>query len=538
MRVSKSTSGSNARFRLSHVFLAVNLLVLLVPLGSFFFFRIYENELVKKTELELISQAALTSSLYIHEIRQRLPAEKSSHYGVALPEKADAPPPIDPYFTPITPRIELSHTPTLPPRPDGIPTTQQPDTLATDIGTSIAPILSHATRTTLSGIMILDHHGIVIASQQSNGLSFAHIPEIQTALQGNYASALRISDSKYIAPALTSISRGTGVRVFVAMPIIDQQRLYGVVYLSRTPQSILKHLAQERGQFSLAVIAILVLTLCISILTSYAITKPIRSLISYIQHFTAGNAHTIQSVKNPRTQEVAQLNNSFINMATSLQQRMHYIRTFATHVSHEFKTPLTSIRGAAELILDHQDTMPTDKRNRFLNNIIHDTDRLKSLVTQLLQLAKADTVTPSNAHTHLEPLLHMLQSRYADRGLHIDIQTEPSITLPIETLHLETILTNLCDNAVQHHATHCTITSVLHDETIELILADNGEGIPPVHRDKIFTPFFTTRREQGGTGLGLGIVQSLLEAHHATITLDDNTPHGLVVRMIFANINK
>lgn len=538
MHLKKTENYSAAHFRLSHIFLAVNLLVLLVPLGSIFFFRIYENELIQKTELELISQAALTSSLYISELEKHLPAEQSFTYGLALPKNATAQPTSDPYFTPITPLIDLTQTPTLPPRPDGIVATQQPDNIASKVGASLTPTLRHATRTTLSGIMILDYHATVVASTQSSGLSFAHIPEIRTALQGHYASALRVRDAHHIAPALTSISRGTGVRVFAAMPIIHHDRLYGVVYLSRTPQSILKHLEQERVQFSIAVLAILILTLCISLLTSYAITKPIRTLIFYIQRFTTSKDDTITHLKSPYTKEIAQLNDSFIEMATSLQQRMHYIRTFATHVSHEFKTPLTSIRGAAELILDHQDTMPLDKRTRFLHNIIHDTDRLKTLVTQLLQLAKADTVTPNHTHTQLAPLLRMLQSRYEERGLHIDIQTEPSTTLPIESTHLETILTNLCDNAMQHHATHCTISSVLHVETIELILADNGEGIAPAHKDKIFTPFFTTRREQGGTGLGLGIVQSLLEAHHASITLEDNTPQGLVVRMIFTNINE
>lgn len=518
MHITNNATQPSARFHLTHVFVLVSLLVLLIPLGSFFFFRIYENELINKTELELISQAALTSAIYIQEIKKQLPPE--ARYGIAIPPNTQ--PPIDAYFTPLFPAIDLTHTPTLPPRPDGIATRATADKFAKHAGKAIQPILQEATRTTLSGIMVLDHQGIVVASKQSNGLSFTMLPEVQRALHGTYASVLRKSDSKHIAPALTSISRGTGVRVSIAVPILANQQLYGVVLISRTPQSILKYLSEERGKFALAVSAILILTLGISWLTSYAISRPIRQLIHNIQQFSTGETNAIAPVTTPRTQEIAQLSASFTELAHSLQSRMHYIRTFATHVSHEFKTPLTSIRGSAELLLDHAHDMPTEKKDRFLNNIIDDTNRLKNLVNKLLQLAKADTIAPSQETTALLPLLERLKSRYQDRNVTLHIACDATLTLPIEQEHSETIFINLCDNATQHHAKDIHITATTTPTMIQILVSDNGDGISKNNQHTIFTPFFTTRREQGGTGLGLGIITSLLAAHNATIKLADS----------------
>jgi len=106
--------------------------------------------------------------------------------------------------------------------------------------------------------------------------------------------------------------------------------------------------------------------------------------------------------------------------------------------------------------------------------------------------------------------------------------------LRIDREHLETIFANLCDNALQHGASTFHIGVKLSAEEIFLRISDNGRGISGANKDKIFTPFFTTRRQDGGTGLGLGIIQSLLHAHDGSIRIiDSDTGACFEMKIIF-----
>ena len=102
--------------------------------------------------------------------------------------------------------------------------------------------------TTLAGLRLLDPSGTVIAGSEDVGRSFAKVEEVRAALAGHYASVLRFRVTDRPAPPLYSVSRGTGVRVFVALPVVVDGHVAGAVYLSRTPNNIVKHLYGERGK--------------------------------------------------------------------------------------------------------------------------------------------------------------------------------------------------------------------------------------------------------------------------------------------------
>ncbi|MCX4027641.1 GAF domain-containing sensor histidine kinase [Endozoicomonas sp. SM1973] len=505
------------RLRLRTVFLIVSLVVLVLPLGSIFFFRIYENELVRQTELSLISQAAVIAASYKQQVVNLVEAKSS--YGVKI--NREAKPKIDNYYTPIYPQIDLAKNKSLPSRPDGITSTTHPDGVAIQAGKILAAILRDSQKTTLTGIRLLDYNGNVIAGRSELGLSFAHISEIKTAMQGHYASVIRQRISDEPPPALASISRGTGIRVFVALPIIHNGRLWGVVYLSRTPKNILKHLYAEKDKVILAGATIVVLTFLLALFTSYAISQPIYRLIKKTTRVSEGDHQSMEPLEYPVTKELELLSKSFSKMAKSLHQRSEYIREFAAHVSHELKTPLTSIQGAAELLMDHIDDMEHATKQQFLSNIQQDTDRLKRLVTRLLELARADSQTSDNETADLMVVLNKLSSRHQATGLQVELPKQHNCWVRITADNLETILINLFDNAKQHDASAVNISLKVNNQLVELIITDNGSGISQANRDKIFTPFFTTRREQSGTGLGLSIIKSLMEACQGSIRLAD-----------------
>lgn len=506
--------------RLRTILLVASLIVLLLPMGGIFFFRIYESALVRETEVELISQAALLSSTMKHEMELLLPT--GNDYGKPAPDYQ--PPPPDEPYTPVTAQIDLFGDPPRPMRPAGMVAEIAADPLAVRAGQKLTPVISDALKTTLSSMRILDFNGIVVAGSAEMGLSFAHLEEVRRGLRGNYVGFVRerqISWWERAQPTLASISRGTGIRVYVVMPIINEGKLWGAVYISRTPESILKALYTNRRMVLLAALAVVGVTLFLTLFIAWSITRPIRKLSQKARQMGEGDIRAMEPLDNPVTVEVAMLSESFSGMARRLHERSEYIRSFATHLSHEFKTPLTSIQGAAELMSEHESDMDPDRRRAFINNMLGDVRRLDRLVGRLLEMARADSVRPGSEISLLSDVLADLRDGYGERGLDIQCRLTGPGRVRMAPDNLASIFANLFENASQHGADQVTVATSRDGGDLVVTVADNGRGVSPANRDKVFTPFFTTRRDQGGTGLGLGIVQSLMDAHDGSIRLDE-----------------
>jgi signal transduction histidine kinase len=515
-------------FRLRNILLMVMLMVLALPLGGLYFFRIYENELIQQTERELISQSAALAASFRALARHLQP--EGTVYGKFLPKL----PPPNSEYQPIIPSLSLIN-PIQPRRPDALPTPTAADAIAQQIGNLLKPVMLDTQHTTLSGMRLLDMNGTVIAGREEIGLSLSHLPEVKRALDGYYTSVIRQRLSDQPPPPLYSISRGTLIRVFVAFPIIENQHLQGVLYLSRTPENILKHLYAVKEKviaFSLILLALVALLVAI---VSSSISRPIRELIQQTHRIRQGDQKQIEPLPNPVTYEVAQLSESFVSMSQTLTERSDYLRRFATHMSHEFKTPLTAMQGALELLHDHGDSMDKDQRQRFVGNLLADTLRLKHLVSRLLDLARADAIETNPKTCHLNDVLGELQSQFSNKGLKLLYPTVSNFELAIAPEILTMALYNLLENSIQHQASQVNIETIHNGKILEIKLKDNGNGISQANQDKIFTPFFTTRRSTGGTGLGLAITISLLKAYNSTVALlpSENGALFLITLQIF-----
>ena len=508
-------------FSLRAILLMVMLSVLLLPLGSLYFFRFYENVLVQKTEVELITQSAVLASVYRELIGKNSAAEPGVYH-------------------PIEPHIDLSKQKVLPRRPIAYidPRFNTLWDLSKEqlAGMNMNNILLNTQQVTLAGIRILNKEGVVIAGSAELNTSMAHIFEVKKALQGQYTAVLRERISDEPPPSIASLSRGTGIRVFVAFPIINKGEVEGIVYLSRTPQNILKHLYSIKEKVILLGLLLLGLTGLIVLFISSRLSRPIRELIEQTKKVTSGESTTVEVLKQPGTYELAELSNSFAQMSQTLHERSEYIQQFASHVSHEFKTPLTSMQGSLELLQEHGDDMPEEQRQRFIDNLTADTDRLKRLVNRLLEQARADSLQVTTESSNLLVCLKTIKSRYSDTKLKFDLENEESIdvNVNIATSALHSVLSNLSDNSLQHDATEVKVSVSLNanSKAVQLYFQDNGSGISDSNQKRIFTPFFTTNRDTGGTGLGLGIVESLLKASNGSIqskSLNDEEKGALFI---------
>ena len=489
--------------------------VLALPLVGLFFFRFYENQLVQRTEAELIGQSAVLAAAVAAEI-----AEKPD-----IPLGAEVPAtfvrgPNEPY-APIEPRLDLARGPIFGGRPDARPAGSPADAALQEIGRRTTAVLIEAQTITLAGFRITDPMGVVIAGKGEVGQSLAHIEEVRDALAGSFRAVLRARVSKNPPPPVYSISRGTSVRVFTALPIVVRVRVAGVVYASRTPSNIVKQFYDESGRIALATFVILAVTLLIGLLFSRFVSRPVQALIRRTQEIGRGDRAAIRPLASHGTREFAQLSDSFLGMAESLHERSDYLRTFAAHVSHELKSPLTSIRGAAELMLENTDAMTEEERRRFLGNILRDAERLGALVGRLRELARADN-PPIAGETTIGAAIRELRSTVPKLTVHLT--GSEALNVPMSDENLGIVLSNLADNAVRHGATRLDVTAERDRNGLVLHVADDGDGIAPGNRARIFEAFFTTRRDEGGTGMGLPIVQALIERHGGAIALEEPQP--------------
>jgi two-component system, OmpR family, sensor histidine kinase CreC len=267
---------------------------------------------------------------------------------------------------------------------------------------------------------------------------------------------------------------------------------------------------------SVVAAVIVAMTTMIGFMFWRTVTRPMRALIETTRDIGFEDRSAIRAPSHHGTRELAMLSQSFLEMADRLYDRSDYIATFAAHVSHELKSPLSSIRGAAELLRDSTADMSDQERQRFLSNIVGDTARLSALVERLRELARADNPQIGGTTT-IASLIASL--RQGHPGLRIAAEGCLDTLIRMSRDNALIVFSHLIDNAAQHKARAVHIEAKRSAEAIVVTVRNDGEPISENNCTKIFIPFFTTRREAGGTGMGLAIVNSMLRAHRGAIRL-------------------
>ncbi|MEL6210910.1 MAG: ATP-binding protein, partial [Pseudomonadota bacterium] len=324
-----------------------------------------------------------------------------------------------------------------------------------------------------------------------------------------------------IAPRapLASISRRAPVRVFFAMPVVVGDHVIGSVYLSRTPIGTLQQFYRDREPLLQALVVTLLATLLIGGVFTRLLTRPLSGLSDQATRLAEGDRSAAERLPQYGTMEVARLGARLLEMAQALHRRADTVASYTAHVTHELKSPITAIAGAVELLRDADDSMTPAQRQRFLDNIARDAERMTRLLDQMRSLAAAQDMAAGGV-TPVKEALAMARS--AAPNLTVKLTDVPSdAALPLSPETTEIVLTHLAKNAAEHGATLLTLTWHRHGDALKLRVQDNGPGISTKNRNQVFQPFFTTKRDRGGTGMGLAIVESLVASNDGAITLAD-----------------
>ncbi|MEN0062616.1 MAG: HAMP domain-containing sensor histidine kinase [Myxococcota bacterium] len=375
--------------------------------------------------------------------------------------------------------------------------------------------LRAAKASTLAGFELTDVSGVVTATSGTQlGQDLSDRREVKIALQGRMGNIIRPRVPRRDMP-LWGPGRRARVWVFVAVPIVVEGETLGALVVSRTPREELQALYRMAPRAILAAMGALILTIALAFGAAVLATRSLQTLDASANRIARGDLDGMAALARPELShvaEVAGVARSVRRAALRLRERIDYIGEFASNVSHEFKTPLATLRGTVELMVDEGAAMPEAQQRRFLDNASREIDRLERLVTGLLALARADQARAN------EPVDFGEVVRRVGERLDVEVEGEAGWVRG-SGVQLETLLENLIRNAREHggDTVRVRLRGFHEDGGTGVIVADDGRGISAANLPQVFDRFFTTRRDDGGTGLGLALAKAVVVQHGGTI---------------------
>lgn len=313
--------------------------------------------------------------------------------------------------------------------------------------------------------------------------------------------------------------RGPNNKPLLMVYVMPHSRLLALLWFAR---NLLPPLLQ-------AGVVALVLSVLLALLVSRSVSKPLRRVADAAKAITRGEVGARAPVSGPN--EVRGLAQSFNVMVDQVEAAQQSQRDFVANVSHELKTPLTSIQGFSQALLDG--TAATPEATARAARVIHEeADRMRRMVDDLLVLARFDAgqVVMAREPVELGPLLLGCveklapQTQAAQVTVVLDVQERATVLGDAD--RLAQVVTNLLDNGVAHTPAGGRVelaTRRPEPSAIEIAITDSGEGIPAKDISRVFERFYQvdkSRPRRRGAGLGLAIVKEIVEAHDGTIAAE------------------
>jgi two-component system sensor histidine kinase ChvG len=309
--------------------------------------------------------------------------------------------------------------------------------------------------------------------------------------------------------------------------------LKGVTLLTtRNARDITEAVRAARSQLGIGVGFALILSILLSLYLARTIVRPLQTLSRAAQKVRLGREREVEVPRLPeRRDEIGVLARAVSDMTDGLRQRIDAVESFAADVAHEIKNPLASLRSAVESLAKVDDA---ELRQRLLEIATHDVRRIDRLVTEISDASRVDAEISRATFERIDlgelvaNILATRASRKLDGERRIAF-AKPAGRVPVMgvPVRIERVIENLLDNAVSFSPPQGTIeVSVARGaESVALSVSDEGPGIPPEDRVKIFNRFHSDRPEGEGfgdhSGLGLAIARTIAEAHGGSLMAED-----------------
>ena len=378
-------------------------------------------------------------------------------------------------------------------------------------------------------VYITDTAGIVIYDSDSGrdeGVNYSEWNDVHRTLRGDYGA--RTSPSR--TDPKTKV-------LYVASPIVLDGERIGVLSVGKSAASSNRFVESARRDLMLGGAAVCVALIIVGMILGQWLTRPIRRLTDYA--LTVRDERRAELPPLPPG-ELRDLGAAFEQMRTALEGK-RYVENYVQTLTHEIKSPLSAIRGAAELL---EEDLPPDQRRRFIDNIGSESQRITRIAETLMLLTSlesrsaienSDAVALAGVAADAAASLSALIER---RDLTIDDSGVDAEEVRGDEILIRQAVLNLLQNAVEFSASgaEISIATRVVDDTVVLEVRDRGPGIPAYAESKIFDRFFSLTRPDSGkksSGLGLSLVKEIMTLHGGSVAVVSHPEGGTVATLSF-----
>lgn len=359
---------------------------------------------------------------------------------------------------------------------------------------------------------VTDAAGIVRYSSHNGpqlGTDYSEWNDVHETLRGRYG-------------ARATWERGEGeprLMLYVASPIKVNNEIVGVVTVGKPTALAYNFYQRAKDEVLLALILVILLVAFWGLISTLWVTRPIQELIRYARLIRDGGR---PEAPRRHRHEIGELAETFEEMRDALDGK-RYIEQFVQTLTHEIKSPLSAIRGAAELI---DDQMPAERRAQFMNNILSESARIQRIVERLLELSQLENRKALRNRQWvdtaglLQELMRSQQSVIETKQITITWEPKSAIHVHGERFLLQLALSNLLQNALDFTPQNGAIEISFLRRSIRI--SDTGPGIPEYAENRVYEHFYSLQRPGSGrksSGLGLSIVRQVADLHHGGIDL-------------------
>lgn len=377
-------------------------------------------------------------------------------------------------------------------------------------------------------IYVTDAKGVVLldSSGEAVGQDYSRWNDVYLTLRGEYGARSTRSDPQDPDSSV----------MHVGAPIRDEGHIIGVVTVAKPNSSLQPYVDRTERRLLWYGAGLVLLGLLFGALLSWWLSKSLRRLTDYAQAVSEGRRAELPKYRGG---ELAQLSVAVEHMRTQLEGKA-YVERYVHTLTHELKSPLAAIRGAAELL---EGDMPADQRRRFVGNIGSESARMQQLIERLLNLAMVEQRQGLEGHALvslsdlIEDTLAAQRARIESRLLRVEQQIAQHVTVTGEHFLLRQGFANLLDNALDFTPLNGTLrfTAERVSAGVEVTLFNTAEPIPDYALPRLSERFYSLSRPDGGrksTGLGLNFVEEVMQLHGGELRIG-NVEGGVVVRLVF-----
>ncbi|MDF1823266.1 MAG: two-component system sensor histidine kinase CreC [Verrucomicrobiales bacterium] len=381
-------------------------------------------------------------------------------------------------------------------------------------------------------VYVTNEEGIVVFDSERGkreGEDYSDYNDVFLAGQGEYG----------VRASRTDPDDSRSTVFYVAAPVFHEGELIGTLSVSR-PETAMAPFAEESKKLVIRVgILTAVLVFVLGILWAYLILHPIRNITRQALRIAEGEQ---ESLPPSGVGELRSLSLALEEMRRELEGK-HYVENYVQALTHELKSPLAAIRGAAELI---DESMPGEKRRRFLDNILNETSRSEDMVRRLVQLASVESQSSLSQREEvslpgiLRDELNTFQSVIETKQLVIkQCGFDEDFVVTGDSMMLRIALRNGLNNAFDFSPAggEVELEFRIRDGLVELTIRDQGPGLPAYAKGRLFDRFYSLRNEatgRKGSGIGLTFVRATVELHGGKASLEDGEEGGAVLKMGFS----